>query len=205
MMDGQEEMKAVKKAIDRNYRKIIFIIMILLVIFTIFILCIKFLFQKQVKYIIKSSLCFNVLKKEDELLEVISILNEGDTPVCIHRNQKRESMVPYKELGDKKISRTFKDFQLIGIDSNEKGYVAFTVYPYADLLWDGYLYGFYYSEDDEPVDIRTGEKCDLEFEGDGLTYFWYRTEKIADNWWYYESIFKVNFLFSEGGIASLGG
>lgn len=35
----------------------------------------------------------------------------------------------------------------------------------------------------------TGDTCDLEFErDDGMMFYEYKTEKIIDNWWYYEWI-----------------
>ncbi|MBD5549659.1 MAG: hypothetical protein HDQ96_00545 [Lachnospiraceae bacterium] len=65
------------------------------------------------------------------------------------------------------------------------------------ILWDGYECGFYYSEDDKPIDAVWDHKMgedETEFE-DLIFYgkYWYRTEKITDNWWFYET--KTVFVY----------
>ncbi|MBP3475827.1 MAG: hypothetical protein J6K48_05865 [Lachnospiraceae bacterium] len=98
-------------------------------------------------------------------------------------------------MSNQKISNIFKDFNLMFIDNkfNEKGFVGFAIYPYADLLLceedEWYSFGFYYSNTDNSRYIVTGDTCDLEFErDDGMMFYEYKTEKIIDNWWYYEWI-----------------
>lgn len=63
------------------------------------------------------------------------------------------------------------------------------MYPYIDLLWKGFSYGFYYSSSDEPIDVyQGGEKCESQVKGKIGFYidYDYKTEQIATNWWYYE-------------------
>ena len=69
--------------------------------------------------------------------------------------------------------------------------ISFTVKPsIINALWDGYRYGFYYAEIDRPVNVfGGGEECDEEFSEviHNMGEYWYRTERISDNWWFYES------------------
>ena len=52
------------------------------------------------------------------------------------------------------------------------------------------MYGFYYTENDEPVNVVGGddmEENEFEVVIVGWGEYWYRTEKITDNWWFYET------------------
>lgn len=49
--------------------------------------------------------------------------------------------------------------------------------------------GFYYTENDESVNVVwTDEVEENGFEAEifGIGKYWYQTEKITDNWWFYE-------------------
>lgn len=49
--------------------------------------------------------------------------------------------------------------------------------------------GFYYSEEDIPVDVfYTNEECEEVFDGKWsfMGKYHYQTEQIVPNWWYYE-------------------
>lgn len=97
----------------------------------------------------------------------------------------------YKDLKDENVDRMFEIFRLNEIDKRDDNSVEFTVRStvmYA--LWGFYLHGFYYTENDEPVDVVYGSEVkETEFKTTivGLWTYWYRTEKITDNFWYYET------------------
>lgn len=63
-------------------------------------------------------------------------------------------------------------------------------------LWTNYRCGFYYIENDESMDIWSGNKIQkTEFEAEilGFAKYWYRIEKITDNWWFYET--KILYIY----------
>lgn len=100
--------------------------------------------------------------------------------------------VYYKDLEDERIDKVFKEFFLmrIGEDFEDDESIVFSVRPTViSALWDDYMYGFYYTENDEPVDVAWGHDVEEnEFETvDDFGKYWYRTEKITDNWWFYET------------------
>lgn len=77
----------------------------------------------------------------------------------------------------------------------ERGYVYFPVFYYQFHSSRFYRCGFYYSEEDVSVDVLTGDYVDS-----GTTVYetwpifmlyWYRADKIMDNWWYYEEWWKI--------------
>lgn len=175
----------------------------------VFILCFgltifsKIVFEKQIKWLIKERLSDQVCKEKFELEELIAEVDEDKNIQGIHRNESKEGIIPYKDLNNPLIEKEFKKFHLImidnGLDNLENQYVAFHVYPYADLLWKGFRYGFYYNSSDEPIDVyQGGEKCESQVKGKIGFYieYDYKTEQIATNWWYYE-ITVVNH-FKEG-------
>lgn len=159
----------------------------------------KIVFEKQVKGFIKERLSVRVCKEKSELEELIAEIGENKDVYGIHRNESGDGIIPYKDLNNPLIEKEFKKFHLIMIcnelDNLESQYVAFHVYPYAGLLWEGFGYGFYYSSSDEPVDVYHGEKCESQVKGKIGFYidYDYKTEQIATNWWYYESTMTSNY------------
>lgn len=147
------------------------------------------------RQVVKSYVSAKVIQKEDEMLDLISELDGGDIPKYIHRRAGENDAIAYKELNNDKLSKLFNDFQLLFIHNSmeQNGFIGFCVCSHAGLLMNEiYSYGFYYSNDNEPRDIASGNKCDLEFtEDEEWTSRWYRTEKIKDNWWYYEYKFVL--------------
>lgn len=183
-MQGQVKMK---------YKKIIRIGVIVFILCFGFIMYSKIVFEQQMKCLIKERLSFQVREEKFELEELISEIEEKDIQ-GIHRSESGEGIIPYRDLKNPLIKKEFKKFHLIMIvneqDDLENQYVDFHVYPYADLLWDGFSYGFYYSSSDEPLDVNNGgEKCESQVKGKigGFIDYDYKTEKIATNWWYYET------------------
>ena len=79
---------------------------------------------------------------------------------------------------------------VVEMNNLERGYVEFFVFEYWIHSSRFYRCGFYYSEEDVPVDVFSGDYVD----SDTTVYetwpifmhYWYRTDKIMDNWWYYE-------------------
>lgn len=191
-----------KNNFDEKNRKSIFAIIIIILICFISFICIRLFFKDQIKDMIKHSTSSKVIENEDELLEIIAELDNEVIPEIIYYKNTEDidnlSIVAYKDLDNQKISEVFADFKLVCMKNEleEKGYVCFSIYPYADWLLGEtngvYLYGFYYSSDDKPRD-SSGENYDnSEYEEDNwLIDEWYRTEKIADNWWYYEEILTL--------------
>lgn len=142
---------------------------------------------KQIQSLIKYKVSSDVVKKQDELYEAV-------VEICRESGEK-EKGISYKELNNDKISKVYNDFSLAYIinsmDNSECGYIEFSIINYHQIHPKRhYDCGFYYSEEDMPVDTLTGNYV----ESDTAVYetwpfyihFWYRTEKITDNWWYYE-------------------
>lgn len=88
----------------------------------------------------------------------------------------------------------------MSIEKNEDNSVEFNIRStVAVVFWGDYRYGFYYTEKDAPVDVMFGSEVkETEFvttTGD-FTY-WYRTEKITDNFWYYETKIEFRWHYKE--------
>lgn len=148
--------------------------------------------KDQIRELSKRSICNKVVKQEETLSQLIGRYMKEDRNLFIHLSQENGDVIPYKQLKDKEITKTFKQFKLIGIDYKKNGDMVFYVYPYLDLLIEGYISGFYYSEQDEPISGDGEEIGDLEYESDGLYYHWYKTEKITEHWWYFEEIISFS-------------
>lgn len=176
-----------------------FIIIYLIIILVIFFFLAKYLLTKyaeQVQSFIKDSVSAKIEARIEELDEVIAEVNTQDFPEIVICWDKDGAATFYKDLQNDKITKIFNDFSLLSIvdrmDNSEGGYVSFSILSYAaKLAWRDYDFGFYYSEEDKPIDINLGRKIDsntkvFEILGSNIKY-WYRTEKITDNWWYFET------------------
>ncbi len=152
------------------------------------LIALLFALKNPIKELCKKYVFYEVIKHEDELSQLIGRYTEcakenGDFYIHISNRDERSNRVFYKKLEDKQVSDAFKRFNLIAIRYDQEGNITFTVYPHIGLLIEGYSYGFYYSEQDEPI------KGAIEIEEEGFRrYQWHRTEKIIDHWWYYEEI-----------------
>lgn len=170
----------------RKVKKSVYIFLYILLIFAAMLLIIKFCFKYQARELFKRYIFSKVMAKEDDLERIVEIYGGEGADFMIHRSDEGEGVIAYKALGDKEIAKMFWEFHLINISFKNENMVRFAIYPYIDFLWwEGYTTGFYYSKDDQPLDL-IGKPCELEYEEDGLIYVWYKTEKIMDNWWYYE-------------------
>lgn len=160
---------------------------------------IKLFFLEEIQSMTKHHISAKVIQKESDLMAVVSELDElekNQNIKFIHRNVDEGDVVAYKNVKNKKISNVFNEFSLIGVFNGkaESGIVVFYIYPLLDILCEeGYAYGFYYNMQDKPIYVGNGEECSSEFEKSEL---WmdvhYKTEKITDNWWYYEEQYKAN-------------
>lgn len=159
---------------------------------------------------------FNLVRKnKEELLRLTGKYSQKDKRIEICRYWFVEDTIPYKTLGDKELSRAFRQFHLRYVTYTDDGNTIFWFEPYLRILIKNYSNGFYYSETNQPM-LRMGEEwekyweecnligkntsrykkydlkenCYLEYEyEDRLDYHWYRTERIVGNWWYFELIY----------------
>ncbi|MDE7206829.1 MAG: hypothetical protein K2N90_06690 [Lachnospiraceae bacterium] len=101
----------------------------------------------------------------------------------------------YKELNSETVNKMFRAFRLGSIIQFDDNIVRFSVRPTViSVLWENYSYGFYYTDTDtdKAYDVFWGlNECD-EGEGTeriiwGFGKYWYRTERIDNHWWFYES------------------
>lgn len=185
-----------KKKCQKHWGFIIIFLIILLV--AIFFLA-KYLLTKyaeQVQTFIKSSVSAKVEARIEELDELITEINIQDFPEAVICWNKDGIATFYKELQNDKITKIFNDFSLLSIedhmDNSEGGYVSFFILSYAaKLAWGDYEFGFYYSEENEPININLGsniaDNTKVFEESDPFVKYWYRTEKITNNWWYFET------------------
>ena len=154
--------------------------------------------SEQIQSLIKNKVSSDVMKREAELSEVIAEIDSQEIPRNVHRWMKAEDTILLKELDNDKVTKVFREFSLLlignNLDNSEGGYVVFAISSdVAYLVWGDYRYGFYYSEEDSPINIFSGSNVDCNTKVyDELMpsiRYWYRTEKITDNWWYYEAHF----------------
>lgn len=164
----------------------------------VIVLCIKLFFLEEIQAMTKHHVFAKVMQKESDLMAVVSELDELEKNQgieFIHRSVSEDDVVAYKNLKNKKISSVFNEFCLIDIHKRkaENEIIVFAIYPLLDILCeDCYEYGFYYNMQNKPIYIENGEECSSEFEKSELwRHVHYKTEKITDNWWYYEEQYKV--------------
>lgn len=181
----------VKKTHKILFRSIIglLIALTLLFVFAIYLLTVH---SDYIQSLTKKIVSRKIEERETELLELVEEINSQEIVQTIHLWMSEDNIVPYKDIDNKNISEVFENFSLIAIwnkiDTN--GYMYFAVYPYWRYIGSGYKFGFYYSMDDKAINIFSGDYV----ESDKKIYIeiplqgemWYRTEKITDNWWYYE-------------------
>lgn len=157
-------------------------------------------FHEQCKDIARCYIVHKVKENQKILDDSVGQIAEMDTE---HITSKiiPEFGICYKELNNDSVTEAFKELNLFyienRIDNQPSGLVAF--HPKIDrglflnikalFMPKSIGCGFYYSEDDVPIDVfYTREECEEEFEGEWLwiANYHYQTERIAPNWWYYE-------------------
>ena len=181
-----------KYYIKKNIRRII---AIALGLFLLMMSTIGYLYfnAEYIQDKIKEKVCSCVLIHEDDLLKTVEeCKNNKATYFTPYITQDDSSMfLYYKELNNETINKVFKIFRLWYICTDEDDIVKFSIKPtILYLLWGHYEYGFYYTKEDQAVDVFwEWDECNEETEGIilGMGKYRYRTEQIDDNWWFYES------------------
>lgn len=181
--------------IKRIVKKRIFLL-IVIGFFLIIIGIISYLYfgAEQIQCRMKEQVCNKVIAHEDELSKIIKEVSLEEKMFFKEKEMDINSSIKYvyyKDLEDERIDKVFKEFYLMRINKDSDETIVFDVRPTViSALWDDYMYGFYYTENDEPIDVEWGHDVeDSEFEAVvvGFGKYWYRTEKITDNWWFYET------------------
>ena len=182
-------------------RKILRILIGIMLVLTVILCCLHF-GEKQIQRMMQKNICAKVKKYEEELLEIAKECPLEEA-IYYYENDEDDSneyfkTIYYKDLEDENVNKVFRAFQLLRIKKRDDNSVEFQVkHKVITALWGYYSYGFYYTENDEPVDVVYGSEVkETEFETTivGLWTYWYRTEKITDNFWYYET--KIDWYYS---------
>ena len=159
-------------------------------LFILSILSYLYFGEEQIQSRIKEQICNKVIGHEDELSEIVKKVPIEETVYFKKDAELSIQWVYYKELDDERIDKVFKDFHLTSIDKSIDESVDFSVKStVVSILWNNYMCGFYYTKNDKPMNMWSGkelQKNELEDEIEGFAKYWYRTEKITDNWWLYE-------------------
>ncbi len=159
-------------------------------------ICYLYFNAEQIQDRIKKKTCSLVLKHEEELSETVEECRENGVGCLLFREIQEDSHYNtscYKELNSETVNKMFRVFQLGGIIQSDDNIVRFSVRPTViSVLWENYSYGFYYTETDKAYDVFWGlNECDEGEETEGIILgfgkYWYRTERIDNHWWFYES------------------
>ena len=166
-------------------------------------ICYFYFNAEQIQNSINKKTCSLVLKHEEELLKTVEECRENGVRYLVsYETQEDEDyeFSCYKELNSEMVNKMFRTFRLIcmsrfdnSIVKFDDSIVKFEVRPTViSVLWENYSYGFYYTETDKAYDVFWDlNECD-EGEGTegiiwGFGKYWYRTERIDNHWWFYES------------------
>lgn len=189
----------------KKCKKILRGIIVLTIIGIVFVLISRWLLEEQIKEAVQKRIVKDVLRNEALLEEAAVIISKEDDIDMIHRNENSDDdgfrVISCKKFENPSITKVFRKFHLNAIgnrmDGMETPNIDFSVYSYLGLLFPGYSYGFYYSEDDAAVDVIRPDHavCDTEFVArlDFIGYYYYKTERIAPNWWYYETTITITY------------
>lgn len=191
----------------KKKRKKFWIIFITILIIALIPL-IMYLFHEQIQRFVKNRLIVKVVARQAELNEAIAEMKSQDLPdvIIVRIKSDGESYgelyeESYEELDNEKISAVFNELPVEHIrnkmNNSEGGYVNFVVSTsIIDAVPRNYIYGFYYSEEDKPLDIFSGDniasntKVEVKMLFPNKYYYW--TEKITDNWWYFDEYFIID-------------
>lgn len=149
----------------------------------------------------KEKVCAAVLNYEDDLLAAVNECKDNQKRMLIYKDTDQDSelygIYYYKKLNSKTVNKVFKKFRLAYINCYEDDLVDFLVTPtiIRFYLWGNYTYGFYYTAKNQSVIIFNGDDSDTDIEIEIYdTIFggkhWHRTDKIDDNWYFYEDKVK---------------
>ena len=193
-------------AVSKKRKKIILIVLIILIALFFGVYMLR-KHSEQIQGLIKNKVSYDVINKEKELNDIIAEMRNPEFPKEINHwfvsLTRDEDILSYTELDNDKITNIYNEFSLWYIsnhmDNSECNYAAFAIFHHpACLVWGDYRYGFYYSEEDKPIDIygHTTTDSNTKIYVDCIDFeYWYRTEKITDNWWFFEA--QITFKFPE--------
>ena len=146
---------------------------------------------------LKDKVTSQVIQYEDVLNQCVQEYENKEIPRFLG-DFVRGDEYSYKQLNNENINKVFNKFNILYIhdksyDDKDKKLVFYMTSPVTYILWKRYEYGFYFSEEDKALNIVWGvEECKsgTEIRGKywaGTTiYYVYRTEKITDNWCFFE-------------------
>lgn len=184
------DMNRWKCYIKKNVRCIILVISAVIII-VVGIFCYVYFNASAIQNKLKERICDSVKEQESDLLEIVNECKKRGGNLLISDKENEYNSICFEDLDSETINEIFKTFKLVVIYKMNDETISFTVKPsIINALWDGYRYGFYYAEIDRPVNVfGGGEECDEEFSEviHNMGEYWYRTERISDNWWFYES------------------
>ena len=184
-------MKVVKK-----FLKLLLLIITVCVLYLLLI-CV---FHEQCKDITKKYIFHTVKENQEVLRKAVEQIAETDEQYITSKTYP-EVGIWHEELNSDSLTQAFKKLNLFyvcnNMDSSQAGIVEFLPKIGRSLFINGNLFesntfimcGFYYSEEDIPVDVfYTNEECEEVFDGKWgfMGEYHYQTEQIAPNWWYYE-------------------
>lgn len=177
-------------------RVLIGILLVMIIVILIVVICCLHFGEMQIQPVMQKIVSVKVIKHKEELSEIAKNLNEHEM-LSSSENDENDyytlTEIYYKDLEDENINKMFETFNLMTVSKiSGDGSVEFSISPVSNFsfLWSDYDYGFYYTENDEPVNtVWTNEIEETEFEYtiEDFGRYYYRTEKITDNWWYYET------------------
>ena len=187
-------MKVKMRKLRRNIIRIFFCIFIT----ATGLIGILYLSRGYIRQGIRNRICSMVIKYEEELSEIVETYYGDDDGI----GETDENGIYCDGSSDETVyHEMFDKFHLITTYSDTKDkMMAFIVWPslLPVVLWDSWIYGFYYSEDGEAkgvlLDIEIIEESENEMRGIGnldmlfeFDKYWYKTERIMGNWWFFES------------------
>lgn len=185
---------------DEKRRKILLILigilLVMIVVILIAVICWLHFGKNQTQHMMQKIVSAKVIKHEEELLEIVNNLDEDETLTSCESD--KDYNIYYADLDDKNVNRMFKTFNFESVSKmSGDGSVVFDIDPVStfSFLWTDCDYGFYYTENDEPENVYWAnqiwvnemEGTEAEYTIEGFGRYHYRTEKITDNWWYYEA------------------
>lgn len=157
-------------------------------------------YEKVLLFKLRKETIRNVLQYQEDLnLLIEDKLFTYEERFIVAEESANEYAIEYSALKNEELNKIFEKMQLekisIGMlrseNNTEKPFVFFSIRNTVPQI-KNIEYGFYYTEADKP----TGYMDIVNYEGNAVeSSFWginyrYKTEKIKDNWWYYEMVIR---------------
>ena len=98
----------------RNCKRIVFLVIVIVSVCSMFILCTRVLFKEQIIALFRYYVCSKVVKQEALLTEVLEELDgSGMSRYWISQwESEQEDQIWYREMNNEKISEVFSEFGL---------------------------------------------------------------------------------------------